>query len=148
MILKLMRLWFTDRSTCGELYIDNVRFSYTLELPNKDGRPGSCIAQGTYPVVAWMSRKFGRTMPLLENVPLRDPDAKIEIHWGNSPEDTEGCILLGNTRDTDYIGNSRMAFDNFWHKFMPALSGGTVTITVIGGAKAHDSSGDIHFEEA
>jgi hypothetical protein len=143
MNLLLQRDTFTDKSTTGELFIDGAHFCFTLELPNKDGLPGSCIPQGTYPVTAQMSPRFGRSMPHIHDIPNR---SNILIHYGNVPEDTEGCILLGLTRDTDYVGQSRMAFDDFWAKFMPALSGGTVTLQVVGGAKQPDSSGDIHFD--
>jgi hypothetical protein len=140
--ILLQRDTFTDRSTTGTVYLDGQQFCWSLELPNKDGLPGSCIPQGTYPVTAQMSPRFGRSMPHIQDIPNR---SEILIHWGNNPEDTEGCILLGLTRDTDYVGNSRMAFDDFWGKFMPALASGTVTLTVIGGAKVPESSGDIHL---
>lgn len=35
----------------------------------------------------------------------------ILLHWGNSPADTEGCLLVGQKRDVDYIANSRAIFD-------------------------------------
>ena len=141
MELTLVRDTLTDVSTTGELSIDGKPFCWTLELPNKDGRPGSCIPQGLYPVVAFMSRKFNRSMPLLQNVPER---SSIEMHWGNTAEDTEGCILLGGTRDKDYIGNSRQIFDDFWVHFMGGLAKGNVLLHVIGGAKAPQQ--EIHLD--
>ena len=134
MKLRVVRDTFTEKSTTGELYIDGQPHMWTLELPDKNGLPGSCIPQGIYPVVAYLSPKFGRTMPLLQNVPGR---SEIEMHWGNTAEDTNGCILLGRTRDTDYIGESRMAFDSFWERFMPALAKEGVSIEIVGGYKQH-----------
>lgn len=139
----MVRDTFTAISTTGQLSIDGVPSLWTLELPNKDGLPGSCIPQGVYPVVAYMSPKFGRTMPLLRDIPNR---SNIEIHWGNTAADTDGCILLGRTRDKDYVGESRMAFDEFWTRFMPSLASEDCTIEVVGGAMVPDSSGDIHFD--
>ena len=145
MKLTLQRDTFTDKSTTGTLYLDGQQFCWTLELPNKDGLPGSCIPQGTYPVTAQMSPRFGRSMPHVQDIPNR---SHILIHWGNTAEDTEGCVLIGGTRDTDFIGNSRQIFDDFWQKFMPALSGGTVTLTVTGGAKAQESqSVNLHAQD-
>jgi hypothetical protein len=108
--LALLRDTFTSKSTTGLLSIDQVFFCYTLELPVKDGLPGSAIPQGRYQVTTYPSPHFGRLMPLIL-VPGR---SEIEIHFGNYPSDTRGCILLGYTRAPDFIGKSREAFDQFW----------------------------------
>jgi len=128
MDLQLKRFNFTDKSTIGSLSIDGKDFCWTLELPLGDGGPGSAIPAGTYKVVTYPSPKFGRLMPLLVDVPGR---SNIEIHWGNVPENTEGCILLGNTLPgKDYIGTSRMAFDDFWSAAQDSMEAGECTITV------------------
>lgn len=132
MRILVQRDTFTDKSTTGTVYLDGEQFCWSLELPNKDGLPGSCIPQGSYPVTAQMSPRFNRSMPHIHDIPNR---SSILIHWGNSAEDTEGCILLGGTRDKDFIGNSRQIFDDFWALFMRALSGGSVELTVTGGAQ-------------
>ena len=145
MKLLLQRDNFSDKSTQGDLSIDGERFCWTLELPNKDGLPGSCIPQGTYKVITYASPKFGRLMPLLVDVPGR---SNIEIHYGNTPEDTNGCILIGNTRSADFIGESRMAFDDFWAKVQGPMERGECTITVVGGAKAQpEQSVSLHAED-
>lgn len=48
-----------------------------------------------------------------EEVPL---DRRILIHWGNTDKDTEGCILLGLTKDNnnESIGQSRQACKEFY----------------------------------
>jgi hypothetical protein len=126
--LTLERFNFTDKSTIGSLAIDEKPFCWTLELPIGDGGPGSAIPAGTYKVVTYPSPKFGRLMPLLVDVPGR---SNIEMHWGNSPEDTDGCILLGNSMPgTDYIGNSRIAFDDFWEQAQGSMERGECAITV------------------
>jgi hypothetical protein len=137
--LTLLRDTYTDKSTTGELSLNGVQSLWTLELPNKDGLPGSCIPQGTYNVISYPSPRFKRLMPLLVGIPGR---SNIEIHWGNSPADTDGCILLGRTRDTDYIGQSRMAFDDFWAKAQDAIEAGNCWITIIGGAKVAVSNAE------
>ncbi len=127
MELKLIRDKFTAESTGGKLYIDGSFFCFTLELPIRDGLPGSAIPEGTFQVVSQWSPKFGRSMPHLIGIPNR---SEIEMHWGNVPADTEGCILLGLDRSQpDWIGNSRKAFDEFWPPFMQNVSDG-VSITV------------------
>jgi Steigviridae/Suoliviridae L,D-carboxypeptidase/transpeptidase len=129
--VTIKRIWFTDQSTQGELYIDDEFAFYTLELPNKDGKPGSCIPQGTYKIEIWPSKKFGREMPLITGIPGR---SEIEIHWGNTPENTEGCVLLGLSQASNFIGDSRLAFDAFWDKTEAAIRAGDCTLTVQGGA--------------
>ena len=111
----------------GRMYVDSQFQAYTLELPKKDGLPGSCIPVGTYPVVAYPSPHFGRTMPLIIGVPGR---SKIEIHYGNLPEETRGCILVGQTQEQDFIGNSRAAFDALWAKAQGPMEQGNCTITI------------------
>ncbi|EAI8168570.1 hypothetical protein CJY68_09115 [Campylobacter coli] len=48
-----------------------------------------------------------------EKVPF---DRHILIHWGNTDKDTEGCILLGLTKDNnnESIGQSRQACKEFY----------------------------------
>ncbi|EJI2276495.1 hypothetical protein NDH82_001971, partial [Campylobacter coli] len=48
-----------------------------------------------------------------EKVPF---DRHILIHWGNTHKDTQGCILLGLTKDNnnESIGQSRQACKEFY----------------------------------
>src|SRR6266436_7240008 len=98
MNLELTRWIFTPESTEGELIVSDLTLM-TLELPVKNGFPGSAIPTGTYPVVLAPSPKFeavrdswvqnyAGTIPHIINIPNR---TNILIHWGNSPENTEGC---------------------------------------------------------
>jgi hypothetical protein len=118
MHLTLQRLTFTDISTEGELSVDDTFSCYTLELPVRDGLPGSAIPPGTYPVVLAPSAKFeqvqdswvqqyAETIPHVINIPNR---TNILIHWGNDAADTEGCILVGLSREPNFVGRSREAF--------------------------------------
>jgi len=93
---------YTAQSTTGLLSIGGVFFCYTLEPPR-----GVSIPAGTYPVTLYPSPKFGRIMPLLVNVPGH---SYVEIHWGNFPRDTEDCVMVGESRAPDEIGQSREAF--------------------------------------
>ena len=54
-----------------------------------------------------MSRRFGRVLPLLEDVP---GFSGIRIHTGNVIDDTEGCILVGRRISGQRIAESRIAF--------------------------------------
>jgi hypothetical protein len=107
MDLVLVRDVFNEVCTLGVL---NNSFQ-TLELPRKDGLPGSCIPVGTYRVTTAFSPHFQRIMPLILGIPNR---SEIEIHWGNYPDDTRGCILLGTERGDNSVLNSRAAFDELF----------------------------------
>lgn len=127
MNLVVERDTFTKQSTEGILYIDKVFEAYTLELPYTDGLPGGAIPLGTYSVGVYPSPHFGRLMPILQGVPGR---SDIEMHWGNVPHDSRGCILIGELRSSDFIGRSRAAFDDFWAKSQSAMEAGNCTIQV------------------
>jgi hypothetical protein len=142
--LMLNRSSFNANSTQGSLSIDGSFQCYTLELPNVDGRPGSCIPQGRYKVVLAPSPKFiakgesdswvheyANQMPHLEGIPGR---SLIMIHWGNNPRDTEGCILVGQNQSVDEVENSRTAFSDLWSKIEGSATDGECWITVAGGA--------------
>jgi Family of unknown function (DUF5675) len=129
MNLKVSRLTFTDKSTIGLLSVDGTALCSTLELPFKDGLPGSAIPDGQYPMTAYPSPKFGRIMPLILGIPGR---SQIEMHWGNYPTDTDGCILVGAQAGPDMIEESRETFDKLWALIQGPLEAGQVTITVTG----------------
>ena len=66
------------------------------------------IPEGKYPVVLTMSPKFGKVLPLLENVPGR---SGIRIHTGTKPEHSKGCVLVtpfGKQQLTDFIHQKYM----------------------------------------
>lgn len=147
MNLTLNRKWLTPVSTGGELLLDGAWECFTLELPVRDGKPGSAIPAGTYVVKITPSPKFGRDMPRLYDVPGR---SGILIHWGNvagdipttavvEESDTEGCILVGQTRSEDFVGKSRLAFEELLTKIAAAPD---CAITVI------DAAPEMGVEEA
>src|SRR5882757_816094 len=145
MNLILSRDTFTEKSTSGLLYIDQETKPEccTLELPNVDGKPGSCIPQGTYSVILNHSPKFSgdRTfdeltarlgvlplMPEIKGIPGR---SEIRIHWLNTPDETEGCVGVGEMRSADFIGGSRAAFASLYAKLILGANAGGITIQVL-----------------
>lgn len=123
--LVLTRDVVTEDSTGGKLYVDGVFECYTLEdrcrLEEGESKvPGlTAIPVGTYPVILSHSPRFGRILPLLENVPGFEG---VRIHPGNKPEDTDGCILVGRIRGPNQIAESRLAFDALFAKLQEAES--------------------------
>lgn len=113
MNLKLKRTEFTDKSTIGELSIDNQFFCYTLEdvVREEKIKNETAIPAGEYEVTVTYSPRFKRYLPLLIDVPNF---SGVRIHPGNTDRDTEGCILVGTTKGEDFIGNSRAAFNKLY----------------------------------
>jgi hypothetical protein len=120
MKITLKPLWSTPKSLSGELFVDDERFCYWLTLPAGNGLPGSAIPPGTYPVTLSPSPKFQKiaqtsewfkpyadSIPHVNDIPGR---SNILIHVGNQPDDSTGCILVGQSRAEDSVGGSRSAF--------------------------------------
>ncbi|EJV0319707.1 hypothetical protein N5198_001437 [Campylobacter coli] len=89
---------------------------------NKDLR----IPEGIYDLKRHSPSRFENT---LRSITKKHDDAMINvyndevpasrailIHWGNTNKDTQGCILLGHTKDNnnESIGQSRQACKEFY----------------------------------
>lgn len=142
MQLKLQRVIRTDHSTIGELFINGIRECFTLEDKDRGLKQfdpigeiairkvygKTAIPSGTYEVILSFSNKYQKYMPLLLNVPGFNG---IRMHSGNKPEDSLGCILMGQTKGSDFIGQSRIAVASFMSKLQKALKKGKVFITIV-----------------
>lgn len=83
----------------------------TLELPWRDNAVNiSCVQAGTYTCRLLWSPKHGKTLYWITGIPGR---ADVEVHIGNEPKDTDGCVLCGLSREPDAVDNSTIAFGQF-----------------------------------
>lgn len=119
--VKLIRDTFTKLSTLGKLYVNDKYICETLEDYDRDhNRDGdlndlnetkihghTAIPSGKYKMIINVSNRFKKLMPLLIDVPNY---AGVRIHSGNTHKDSEGCPIVGMTRGTDFVGQSRIAF--------------------------------------
>ncbi len=113
--LDLHRSSFYDDCTIGRMAF-GVNHCYTLEdmvresanVPVSQWKiPGStAIPVGEYEVIISFSNRFQKLLPLLVDVPGY---SGVRIHPGNGPENTEGCILVGNGLAGHRITDSRNA---------------------------------------
>ena len=115
MLLKLKRLWKSEKSTIGTLMVYNDNdldnsllrvFSLEdVERPEKI-KGETAIPKGRYEITWTYSPSFKKDVLMLLDVPNFD---RIYIHAGNRSADTEGCILCGVIRRNDRIEMSREA---------------------------------------
>ena len=126
MKIQIKRLHKTANSTIGEMTIDGKFECYTLEDIERDVKIKceTAIPKGTYKVIINQSNRFKKLMPLVLNVPNFEG---IRIHPGNSNHDTEGCILVGQSRSVDYITKSRKAYEILFTKMKLAKE---ITLTI------------------
>jgi len=92
-ILDIVRLETSKRGTLGVLKINKKVFCYTLEREYANNeRNISCIPAQQYMCERVETASHGEVFQVLD-VPGR---SGILFHVGNTVEDTQGCILLGN----------------------------------------------------
>ncbi|RVU45337.1 DUF5675 family protein [Rubrivivax rivuli] len=113
MELVLERLQLLPDTTIGSLTVNGAWQCWTLEdvvrAPGVKVYAHTAIPAGRYRVQITMSPRFKRRMPLLLDVP---GFSGIRIHPGNTHEDTEGCILVGQQRLERSLLQSRAAYEN------------------------------------
>lgn len=111
-----------------------------LEPPWRNNEKNvSCIPVGTYPLRLrnwgdWYQKaiKHKRLGSLSEpgmievcKVPGR---SAILIHWGNFPEHTEGCLLVGNADPDNKVAvwSSVATYERFYSLIVPMIEAGTL----------------------
>ena len=116
--------------TIGSMYIDGAYLCDTLEDAVRPVKiPGkTAIPAGTYKVIVNRSPRFGRDLPRLVDVPGFEG---ILIHRGNTPEDTSGCILVGENKAVGRVINSTGYEVEVVRRCKEAIARGeTITITI------------------
>ena len=102
MELTLLRNKLRPGLTNGQLYIDGEYFCFTLEdtVREQKGVPvekwkvwgESAIPYGVYDITLENSPRFGPDTLTINKVP---GFTGVRIHSGNTPGDTDGCIIVG-----------------------------------------------------
>lgn len=132
MEIRVIREPSAGDCTIGVLYIDGQPECYTLEdVVRPDGEKvygQTAIPAGTYDVALTYSNRFKDTMPQIMDVPNFEG---VRIHSGNTAKDTEGCLLVGQSRGNGAVYQSRPAYANLIAKIKAAVDAGeSVTISI------------------
>ena len=131
MNIEVKRIALKDTYTIGKLYIDGAYFCDTLEDKDRgleDNMPIekimflkkphiTAIPTGTYTVILNYSNRFKRIMPLVMNV---KGFAGIRIHAGNTAENTDGCILVGENKAKGKVLNSKDTYNRLFEMMKSA----------------------------
>ncbi|KKM02380.1 hypothetical protein LCGC14_1785020 [marine sediment metagenome] len=149
MNLELFRIGSGNDSTLGVLYERQEDGRHLLCFTLEDEfravkRPKETrIPAGTYPLalrdVGRLHPKYAAQFPdihqgmlWVQNVPGFE---WVYLHVGNRDDDTEGCILVGdslqqNVTEAGFLGSSRAAYRRVYPLIATAIPGGvTLTIT-------------------
>ncbi len=140
MHLTLLRYACGEKSTLGALSIDGEFACYTLENPWRDNRRRiSSIPTGIYELQlrkegGWHSRASAKFPEIHKGmIELKDVPGRtfILVHWGNTPRNTDGCILVGNTAAPNFVGHSVKAYEAVYPPIAAVLERNeTVTLEI------------------
>jgi len=128
MLIEIIRDDEFPTKTFGKMFIDGRYFGETLEDTDREMEKGgvkvygeSAIPRGRYPVTVSVSRRFGREMPEVLDVP---EFRGVRIHGGNTEHDTLGCPLLGQVRTGTGVANCKGINDRLLLTIKAALQRG------------------------
>jgi hypothetical protein len=136
MKLTLKREPPSDKSTIGQLWLNDIWECYILEDVDRFLEKGgikilgqTAIPRGEYEILLDWSDRFKCLMFRLVDVPQF---TGIRIHAGNVSVNTEGCLLPGQTKGQDFVGQSVEALKNLSMKILFAiLRGESISIEIV-----------------
>ena len=134
--IELKRIAKRKDYTIGQLYVDGTYLCDTLEPTWRNLAQGArklkgrtAIPEGSYRVLITKSPRFKKWLPYVQGVPGFEG---IRIHAGNKPEDTQGCILVGENRVKGMVVNSRIWLHRLMNRIQAAENQGEgIWITII-----------------
>jgi hypothetical protein len=139
----------TDQATLGTISVGGHDLQ-VLELPNRGNaatgnyQTAGRIPAGTYQAHVRTDGSLGWRLEL-DGVPNR---ANIQIHVGNTPEQTVGCILPGTSSGQNRVNNSAEAINQIRQVVENAGSGATIQVTVTDPPTSTESEATIHPKES
>ena len=118
--INITRTYRKNSWTIGKLYVNGSYVCNTLELHDSTyygedfvlGKSAIPVGVYTLATCVW-SPKFNDFRPRITDFKY---SKNILIHEGNKPEDTEGCILVGNNLVTGMVLNSKATLEKLQKK--------------------------------
>jgi hypothetical protein len=123
-------------SVPGELFFGGEHEAFTLE------RIAVVIPSGVYKLGLYPSPHFNRLMPILLDVPGR---SDILLHWGNYPQNSDGCILVGEQRDlaSEEIFSTREAFNELFPLIQAGVNTEGCEIEILDAPRTNEYEDDL-----
>ena len=125
--ITLNRVRNASDCTIGVLTVGKAKFATLEDKVRKDKVHGeTAIPAGTYELglraEGGMTKRYARKFPDMHKGMIWLQDVPgftwVYIHIGNFPEDTLGCILVGERAGEDMVHNSRTAYENIYPKIV------------------------------
>ena len=118
--INITRTYRKNSYTIGKLYVNGSYVCNTLELHDSTyygedfvlGKSAIPVGVYTLATCVW-SPKFNDFRPRITDFKY---SKNILIHEGNKPEQTEGCILVGNNLVTGMVLNSKATLEKLQKK--------------------------------
>tara|TARA_R110002012_G_scaffold24651_1_gene82169 strand:+ start:37 stop:501 length:465 start_codon:yes stop_codon:yes gene_type:complete len=146
MLIQVLRYSSQSQTTLSSVLIDGVFQCYGLEPCHREEKikGKTRIKTGTYEVTlrteggfhkrySSLFPSFHSGMLWVRNVPEFE---YVLVHIGNSKEDTEACLLVGNEvnnnrTDKGFLSNSSEAYEELYKKVAPFATSGKLMIQYI-----------------
>lgn len=115
-VVTIHRQYAGDKCTSGYIAVDGKTIAYALERPWLDNiNDISSIPAGKYKAHLRYDKK-DKWRIQLDDVPKRKG---VQIHMGNEPEQSKGCVLVGDKLGEDLcsVKDSKKAYENLKKAF-------------------------------
>jgi hypothetical protein len=131
-LITVERFKFGKDHTLGRVFLNGKLFCYSVEDEVRKGvkvKGETAIPNGIYPLTTRyspkFSPKFGHDMIWVKNVPNFE---YILIHTGNTDDDTEGCLVIGDrigvVSGQEGVLNSKPTYKRFYEAVIAKIKQG------------------------